>query len=128
MKFFTLIIIIFVLAIGIFGFTFMNHNAGCLFSLENSVDCPQMAIAMALRHISSFNEFFSVIPSGQFFLILLFTLCFFLTLFWQTRPSIEKTFTPLFKLKERGKSRFRDWKIILWLSLFELSPSFFNRA
>lgn len=129
-KYLSLLLLISVLVIGVFGFTSMNHGAdhavGCIASVVDNTPCPENITEMSVHHIQAFVSFFSAVPSIPFIFLLalifaLFLCAGFLYLkrqnlllsypaYWQTRHDPERQLT-----------RSRD--ITSWLSLFENSPN-----
>jgi len=129
-KYLSLLLLISILVIGVFGFTSMNHGAdhavGCIASLVDNTPCPENITEMSVHHIQAFVSFFSAVPSIPFIFLLalifaLFLCAGFLYLkrqnlllsypaYWQTRHDPERQLT-----------RSRD--ITRWLSLFENSPN-----
>lgn len=129
-KLLSLLIIMSVLIIGVFGFTSMNygakHTAGCIASAVDNTLCPENILAMSIHHIQVFVSFFSVVPSTPFIFLLALLLILFLSIGFLF---INHQYLALFNLvfcrvqrdPERQLSRPRE--ITQWLSLFENSPS-----
>ncbi len=129
-KLLSLLIIISVLVIGVFGFTSMNHGAnhsvGCIASAVDNTPCPENIAAMSVHHIQAFISFFSVIPSIPFiFLLVLFLAVFlsagFLYIKYRDLLLTNLAFWRIRHDPERQLARPRE--IIRWLSLLENSPS-----
>ncbi len=129
-KLLSLLIIISVLVIGVFGFTSMNHGAnhvtGCIASAVDNTPCPENIAAMSVHHIQAFISFFGVVPSVPLILLLALLFAVFLSagfFYIKHRDSILAS-RLLWRVRfdpERQLSRSR--KITRWLSLFENSPS-----
>ncbi len=129
-KLLSLLIIISVLVIGVFGFTMINHGAGhvagCIASAVDNTPCPENIVAMLTHHIQAFVSFFSVIPSIPFIFLLTLFFALFLSagfLYIKHRDLIlsNLVFWRVRLDPERQLSRPR--KITRWLSLLENSPS-----
>ena len=128
-KFLSLLLLISILVIGVFGFATMNrdieHSAGCVASAVDSTPCPQNIVAMTVHHIQAYLTFFSAIPVSPILVLMLL-----LTLLLSARslfvPIKYKFDDPdrkiIYKKSEAKPLALR--KLIRWLSLFENSPSF----
>lgn len=128
-KILSLLIIISVLAIGIFGFTTMNHGAShtvrCIASAVDNTLCPDNTTVMSVRHIQAFVAFFSVIPSIPFvFLSTLLFVVFLSIRFLFTKQSNFLVNQVLWQTQYNPEHQLaHPQKITRWLSLFENSPS-----
>ena len=87
MKYVAITMIVLVLALTMFGFAAMDHSGGCLFSSNNSSDCPPISIDMALRHIGAYAGFTAVTISSQAVALILSVLILFMVFasLWWTR-------------------------------------------
>ena len=128
-KYLSLLLIISILVIGVFGFTSMNHgtnhSTGCIASAVDNTPCPENISAMAVHHIQAFISFFSVVPSIPFIYLLALLLAVFLSIGYLFIKRQESLLTSLLWRIRRDPERqlVRSRKITRWLSLFENSPS-----
>lgn len=133
MKTFTSLFLILILAsIALFGFAFLGHSMSdmkpdCAFPLSGTI-CPNDTIEMAVHHISTLQTFSNVVIPPIWNLILFFAsliLAIFSTfLLYKFLAYFEFEF-----LRERLRDLklnffYSRQKIVSWLSLFELSPTF----
>ncbi|MEK7621626.1 MAG: hypothetical protein AAB415_00425 [Patescibacteria group bacterium] len=128
-KLLSFLIITSVLAMGVFGFASMNHEAGhavgCIASVVHNTPCSENIVAMSVHHIQAFISFFSVMPSVLFIFLLAFLLIVFISagfLYIKRRTSIlcKLVFWRIRRDPERHLGRPR--KLTYWLSLLENSP------
>lgn len=128
-KYLSLLLLISVLAIGVFGFTSMNHGAnhstGCIALAVDNTPCPENIVAMSVHHIQAFVSFFSVSPSVPFvlLLILLFVLLRSVGVFYiKSQILLLNDLVLAWVRYDPERSIVRPRKITRWLSLFENSP------
>lgn len=119
-KITTLTFIVVFLTVIVLGFSSMNHDGGCSFSTGDVVECPLTAISMAVRHISAYGTFVSVMPAMivAVLLMFLFILFFGISGGAEAPPLQQKQDTKSYEIRHGIK------KLIRWLALFEHSPSF----
>jgi len=135
MKYITLSLLIGFVAIGTFGFGFMNHDEGhitsnCIASVIDKVTCLQSDLAVALHHINAYQTFSQATPSS-FYISLALILGLFVVGYIFLKNLLSKNLlTPspqLLRHKQNEPELYlhQSRKIIKWLSLFESSPSLF---
>ena len=129
----SLLLIMSFVGIGIFGFALFdmgpNHlSTGCVTSIIDRTMCPTSIVGMTMRHISTLQTLTTVVvSSGSNWLLLLTTLLLVsvsIFLFYK-----NLLFPKLKFLRERLQnlilhSLYSKHKLISWIALFELSPSF----
>ncbi len=128
-KYISLLLLLSILVIGIFGFTSMNHetghNGGCIASNVDSALCPENIVAMSAHHIQGFVSFFSVIPSTPFIFLLTLFAIFLSARFLSIQERDSGLISPALRQSwcdpERQITRPRE--VTHWLALLENSPS-----
>ena len=125
-KYLTIVLLVSILGIGIFGFTSMGHTGGhdigCIASSVASAQCPVGIIPMTLHHIQAYVSFFSVVPSTPFTMLALLALALCLAIFL-TRLRVHKGINAHFRSLRMEKASMPFLlKIIRWLELLEHSP------
>lgn len=127
-KILSLLLIISVLVIGLFGFTSMNydtsHTTGCIASSVDNTTCPENIVAMSVHHIQAFVSFFNMVPSIPFIFLLVLLLAVLLSIGYLFINRQDWYLTDLISWRvqhdpERQLARPRE--ITRWLSLFENS-------
>src|SRR3989338_7447378 len=115
------------LAITLFSFTFMMSNADgempgdCPFSPMGVSLCPQNTVAVAIHHISSYQQFISVLlKSGinMFFFSLISVLMAVLFLAFYLSSPVFRPLLSRVRFRDNLPTNSRDKKITRWLSLF----------
>ena len=128
-KYLSLLLLISILVIGVFGFISMNHTAGhttgCIASAVDNTPCPENIMAMAVHHIQAFISFFNVVPPIPLVAILALLFAVFLSIGSLFIKRQESILALIFWRAKCNPERqlVRSRKITHWLSLFENSPS-----
>ncbi|HEY9584196.1 MAG TPA: hypothetical protein VJI33_01250 [Candidatus Paceibacterota bacterium] len=131
-KISTALILVSFTAIALFSFAFMMSGADgempgdCPFSPMGVSLCPQNTVAVAIHHISSYQQFISVLlKSGinMFFFSLISVLMAVLFLAFYLSPPVFRPLLSRVRFRDNLPTNSRDKKITRWLSLFENSPS-----
>ncbi len=130
----SLLLIISLIAIGVFGFSLFDHammdgsSGGCVASAIDGTTCPTNIMDMTLHHVSALQTLTTtVVPpiSGWLLLIVsLFLASVSLFLFYKNLLLPKPKLSPQGWRDLRFHSLRNQQKITSWLSLFELSPSF----
>ena len=113
MKFFTAIVILSFIAIGVFGFAAMGHGTGCLARAIQGVDCPANSLASAIYHAQAFLALSLAILAGFVLAILVLA------------PLQHDVIFPLLHLFRFSQSHTPfaiSHSLLRWLSLHEVSP------
>ena len=127
----SLLLILSILGIGVFSFSFIDHSMqdsdkNCASTVMGKTVCPTNIAAMTSHHISTIQALTTAVLSDSFTLVLSMSLILTLAsvfLLYKILPLVR------FRLLSR---RLRDLDLIFsysrqrvtsWLSLFELSPS-----
>lgn len=128
----TLLLIVSFAAIGVFGFTLVDHammdgsNSGCVASAIDGTECPTNIVAMTSHHVSAIQTLTTTLPASSNWLLLLTSLLLVsvsIFLFYK-----DLLFPKLESLPQRLRdlilhSLYSKQRITSWLSLFELSPA-----
>lgn len=129
-KYLSLLLLISVLVIGVFGFTSMNHGAdhsvGCIASAVDNTPCPENITEMSIHHIQAFVSFFSAVPSVPLIFLLGFLCLAVIGVRFLLKQRENYAFAYLkFRQYRRDPEHLivRPRKITRWLSLLENSPS-----
>lgn len=127
----TLLLIMSFAGIGIFGFTFVDHNMqspnnDCVASAIDGTECPTNIMAMTSHHISAVQALTTTLPASSNWLLLLASLLLIsvsIFLFYKNLllPKLESLPQRLRDLTLH--SLYSKQRITSWLSLFELSPA-----
>ena len=127
MKPFAALLIVGVLAVGVFGFLGMNpmmdHESGnCIASLINVVACPLSGLSSAIYHMSAYASFSQAVFSSSLILLTLIALALLVILSASSlSPSPAPSYVTL-SVRHLSSTTARH-KFIGWLSFFENSPS-----
>ena len=132
MKFSAVLLVVGLLAVGVFGFLGMNsmtdHEAGnCIASLVNVVACPLEGLSSAIYHLQAYASFSQAVFSSSLLLltlVLLALLAHTRALMRDLVPVVESRRLPM---RESSRVVSRS-KFVRWLSLFENSPSMVGGA
>ena len=126
----SLLLVLSILVIGVFGITLMNHGTGaangCIASPIDRTPCPENGVAMSVHHIRAFISLFSAAPSIPFIFSLAPLLALFLSIgyfFLKQEDFVlpNQTFWRVGRDPRRQSVRSR--KMTRWLSLLQNSPS-----
>src|SRR3989338_4102643 len=132
MKPFAALLLVGVLAVGVFGFLGMgpmtDHEAGnCIASLVNVIACPLEGLSSAIYHLQAYASFSQAVFSSSLLLltlVLLALLAHTRALMRDLVPVVESRRLPM-RESSRVVSRY---KFVRLLSLFENSPSMVGGA
>lgn len=128
MKSITLIVLVGIIAIGVFGFTGMTHDmehgsGNCVASAVTAVICPSDALGSALYHIIAYKSFSKMTLTSS-----LLTFLFALLLLAAAALAARTRLFPIPRTVPRAFIRKRERpapqeKFMCWLARFENSPS-----
>ena len=126
MKYLTLMALVGLIVVGVFGFVGMNHemdhgSGNCVASVLNIAICPSETISSALYHIAAYKSFSQMTLVS---LSLLLALLFFIAM-----RSVRGALAPIpialssQAVRRRNAHRASGVEFTRWLSRFENSPS-----
>jgi len=130
MKYLTLMALVGLIVVGVFGFVGMNHemdheSGNCVASVLNIAVCPSETISSALYHIAAYKSFSQMtLVSLSLLITLLLALLFFIAV-----RSVRGALAPIpialspQAVRRRNTHRASGVEFTRWLSRFENSPS-----
>ena len=132
MRFSAVLLLVGILAVGVFGFTGMNpgmdHQSGCIASLVNVVACPLQGISSAIYHMSAYASFSQAVFSLSLILLALILLALLAATLGRLKLATPKP-VPISRIAHsRLDEDSYTEKQLLWLSRFENSPSVYCSA
>src|SRR3990167_3157371 len=127
MKFSAALLVVGILAVGVFGFLGMNstmdHESGnCIASLVNVIACPLEGLSSAIYHMQAYASFSQAVFSSSLLLLALVLLALLAHARGLTRDLLPATPSRRLPMRE-GSRPVLGHTFIRWLSLFENSPS-----
>src|SRR3989344_5678065 len=132
MNFSAALLVVGLLAVGVFGFlgmnsTMDNENGNCLSPRVNVIACPLEGLSSAIYLLQAYASFSQAVFSSSLLLltrVLLALLAHTRALMRDLVPVVESRRLPM-RESSRVVSRY---KFVRWLSLFENSPSMVGGA